>query len=348
MNLFLIGWRPSGGADPRVAETHLRGLVARLPPPRLVAFERWVAPSGRLVMTCAAHESDRVGGIRYAHLERDRLAVFSGRPFRDSLGAYPLFSGQAGGTRWISNSAELVRRVLGTRDLDLSAVAGLVGAGWSLSGEPVWARVRRIPPGVALALRADRPDTETRQLPLEEIAGMAGGGFDPEQTARLLVAGIGALADWPGRPVVLQLSGGCDSRLLLAAAIACGIDVEVVSTGEPDLPDVGIARQLCAAVDVKHQLRPRDPGAALYVGLPDTARFLSLTSGGAISLEDAAGYFTATDGAMRLLLNGQGGEIARAYYGNGDGLGRDELVRKLFDLVATSADLLSPRGRDSS
>lgn len=393
MNLFLIGWSSRGGVDALSSETHLRRVVAQLPPPRPARVEWWTAPSGRVAMACAVHEPNRVGGIRYVHLERDRLALFSGRPFRwtgdeeaegrkpldprsylapaadwideldgrwvaagyddrvgvlrlysDALGAYPLFWGVHGGTRWISNNAQLVRGMLGTQDLELSAVAGLVASGWSLGGEPMWAGVHRFPRGGVVALRPGRPDIDTRQLPLGEIAGMWGAGFDPGRTSRLLVAAVAALTDWPGRPVVLHLSGGRDSRLLFAASVEGGIEVEVVSVGEPNLPDVRLARRICAMVGVKHQLRPADADDAMEAGLLDTSRFLGLTGSGAISLEDAAGYFTAADGAMRLLLNGQGGEIARVYYGSGDLLGRDGLVRALFDRVATSSDLLTPAG----
>jgi hypothetical protein len=142
---------------------------------------------------------------------------------------------------------------------------------------------------------------------------------------------------------VLQLSGGRDSRLLLAAAIAGDVDVDVISTGEPELSDVQIARRICSTVGVKHRLQPRNPGPD--VGVRETARRLRLTSGGGISLEDADGYFTPADGAMPLWLNGQGGEISRAYYGNGNGLDRAALVHRLFELAVKSGDLLTPQGR---
>ena len=51
------------------------------------------------------------------------------------------------------------------------------------------------------------------------------GTFEPERAAELLTAATGALADWPGRPNVVQLSGGRDSRVVLAAALAAGADV---------------------------------------------------------------------------------------------------------------------------
>ncbi|MGH2991965.1 MAG: hypothetical protein ACRDL1_00305 [Solirubrobacterales bacterium] len=394
MNLFLIGWRPSGLADPAAAERALRALLERLPFFDSARIEQWHAESGRATMACVGHPPEQVGAVRYVDSDADGMALFSGRPFEwtgdceadgrapldprfyrrpalewaadldgrvtaaryedrggtlelysDPLGAYPVFSGERDGTRWISNSAELVRTALGTREIDLSVLACLLAGGWSLSGEPVWQHVRRLPRGVVLSLRAGRPDTATELLPLERIAPLPGAGFEPGRTARLLVAATAALADWPGRPAVLQLSGGRDSRLLLAAGLRANVDVEVVTTGAPELPDVRVARELCEVAGKSPELRSPDPGGALHGATSETARLLGLTSGGAISLEDAGGYFSVPVSALPLLFNGQGGEIARAYYGNGDGLTREDLVSELFRAIARSGEILAASGR---
>src|SRR5215208_5456599 len=124
------------------------------------------------------HAPEEVGGVRYAHAEGDRVALFSGRPFlwtadaeadgrapldarfwhdprgdldgryaavrfdgelqvtTDALGAYPLYQTVHEGVRYVSNNAELLRSLRGTRALDLCSVAGLLGGGWPLQGRP--------------------------------------------------------------------------------------------------------------------------------------------------------------------------------------------------------------------
>ena len=194
-----------------------------------------------------------MGGVPYALAERDRLALFSGRPIRwtgdreadgrgpidprhfiegpdssaldgrfvavrcddargeldvitDPVGAYPIYETQVEEVHWLSNNAELLRDLRGTRELDPAALAAVLGGGWSLRGDPVWAGVKRGGAGFA----ADR------------LAPLFGAGFDADRAAALLTAATRALADWPGRPNVVPITGGRDSRLVLAAARRAG------------------------------------------------------------------------------------------------------------------------------
>lgn len=396
MNLFLIGWSPSGAVEAGHAEGALRAYVAELPFFDSDRIECWQAVSGRASLAFVCHEPERVGGIRYVDHDADGMGLFSGRPFQwqgdgeadgrapldpgfyrrpaeewtgdldgrfaaarydeaqgtlevcaDPLGAYPLFSGEMDdGTRWISNSAELVRTALRTGELDLSVVASVLSCGYSLRGDPVWAPVRRIPRGTVMQLHAERSDTEFQLLPLEEIAALPGAGYEPDRAARDLAAAVRAGADWPGRPSVQQLSGGRDSRLVFAAALAAGVEFEARTTGTPDSPDVQVARMLSEQMGVRHRLVSADPGRVLYGSPRDAARIVALTSAGATSLEDAAGYpFEQSAGPLPIWLGGQGGEIARSYYGRGSDGGRDALVQQLFG-ATVDQQLLSDAGRE--
>lgn len=266
--------------------------------------------------------------------------------YTDPLGAYPVFWGERAQTRWISNSAELVRTALGAGDLDLSVLAGLLGGGWSLRGQPAWAGVRRLPRGVVHALRADGPDRQTELLGLERIAALPGAGFDARRAARLLVAATGALADWPGRPNTVQLSGGRDSRLVFAAALAAGVEFTAVTAGAEQAPDVRVARDLCASRGVAHRRLEGDP-EGMHRRSERAARVVGLAASGTISLEHAAGYpLGPSTGALALWLNGQGGEIAGGYYGTAAGLERDDLLATLLRNFAGATELLSARGRE--
>jgi hypothetical protein len=61
------------------------------------------------------------------------------------------------------------------------------------------------------------------------------------------------------------------------------------------------------------------------------AELLDLTASGTASLSDAAGFpFGPRPGPLPLWHSGQGGEVARAYYGSGAGLDRDGLVERLY------------------
>lgn len=326
MNLFLAGGDPSRAAavleslrTPFLAE----GVLARL-------------PDG----ACLGHPPERVGGVRYCVVDGSRYALFAGRPIRwegeaadgrgpldpalyldgvpagmdgrfavvrtggevttDALGAYPVF--RCGS--WVSNWPEALRRVRGSEDgLDLDALAGVVGGGWSLDGNPLWAGIERVP----WAGRHLQP----------------GRGSDPKRAAAILVAGLRALADWPGRPSVVLVTGGRDSRLIAAAAVRAGFGFAARTGGDEEAPDVGGARAVCAALGVEHGLLDPHPFGDFLAHWRAMAQTLATTTGGTATLADAAGFpLQALGGPLPLWHTGQGGEIARDYYGSADLLER--------------------------
>src|SRR5437763_252576 len=73
----------------------------------------------------------------------------------DALGAYPLFEAAAHGARWFSNAPAALSALAGARDLDPVALAGLLGRGWSLAGDPPSAPAAR--GGSCPASRRGRP-----------------------------------------------------------------------------------------------------------------------------------------------------------------------------------------------
>jgi hypothetical protein len=210
-----------------------------------------------------------------------------GRVFADALGAYPVYRrGDA-----VSNNAHALR---GPGSLRVEVLASLLGGGWSLTGDPVWRGVERIkPPPFHVT-----PD------------------FDPDRAASLLTAAVRALADPPGRASVVPITAGRDSRVVLAAALASGIDFETTTGGEPGHPDVEIGRELARVAGVPWRLIEHDPHGSVESDWRRAAELLWLTSSGTASLSDAAGFpFGPRPGPLPLWHSGQGGEIARSYYG---------------------------------
>jgi hypothetical protein len=268
----------------------------------------------------------------------------------DPVGAYPLHEVEADGTRWFSNSAAALRELSGDRGLRLDSVAGLVGGGWPLEGHPVWGGLSRVEPGAVIRLSRDG-EASRSPLPARELARMPGRGLDAEAAARRLTAATAALSDWPGRPAVVPVTGGRDSRVVLSAALAAGLEVEGVTGGAPDDPDVLVAARLCRIAGVPHSLLPADPHGNLWSDHRRAARIVRLTAGGTASLADAAGFpLGPREGPLPLWHSGQGGEIGRAYYGSGEGLDAAGLARRLYDAFTARRphrrELLSAAGRD--
>ena len=267
----------------------------------------------------------------------------------DALGAYPVFVADHGGARWFSNNPSVLRTLAGGRGLDPLALAGLLGGGWSLTGDPLWREVRRLPRGAVLRLRADGSERSNCLLADEEVIGLLGAGFDPAAAAEALVAGLRALAEWPDRPDVVPVTGGRDSRLVLAAALVAGLPFAAVTGGAPTDSDVVAARELCRLAGIDHSLLTPDPHGDLYSAPARAAEVVDLLSAGTACLSDAAGFpLGPRPGALPLWHSGQGGEIARGYYGPARGSGPAELSEQLYRAFVGRrpgrAEIVNPAG----
>jgi hypothetical protein len=275
-------------------------------------------------------------------------AAYDGRAgklvvYTDPLGSYPAYAAEVAGTHWIGNSAELLRALLGTTAVDPSVLASVFDGGWSLRGDPLWHGVRRLPRGRLSTYGDDGAERARELLPIGRVGSMFGAGFRADEAARTAAAAAGALADWPGRSNVLQLSGGRDSRVVLAAALRSGVRLEAVTSGRPGSPDVQVARLLSREAGIAHARREYDPDGVLFGAPHKAATLLMLMCSGTFSLNDAGGFRARRhEGALPLWLSGQGGEIARTYYGVGHD-DREVLVTILHKAFTGRAVARGPR-----
>jgi hypothetical protein len=242
--------------------------------------------------------------------------------FADPLGAYPVYrSGSL-----VSNNAEVLRTACGSTSMRPSVLASLLGGGWSITGDPLWEGVERIQP--------DRPRPEFDSE------------FDPDRAAATLVAALKALSDWPQRPSVVPVTGGRDSRLVLGAAIAAGIDFTTTTGGEPGHPDVEIGRELAATAGVPWSPIEHDPHGSVTGDWRRAAELLQLTSSGTASLSDAAGFpFGPRPGPLPLWHTGQGGEVARSYYGVGSDEPVEQLLRAFVGRNPVRTEIINDEGQ---
>ena len=127
-----------------------------------------------------------------------------------------------------------------------------------------------------------------------------------------LIHGIGSLGD---TGEAIELTGGLDSRLLLAIRILAGRKPRMAITfGSPDQPDVYLASALSEAVGIPHRVIPFDGNH------PDMARrsiFNACQSGGITDLKVYASFIDAFDSLASIReeqITGAGGELAVDFY----------------------------------
>ena len=173
---------------------------------------------------------------------------------------------------------------------------------------------------------------------------LLGAGLDVDAAATDLVDVTRRLADWPGRPSVVPVTAGRDSRLILAAALRADVDFTTNTGGTPGEPDVDVGRALARIAGVDHELIADDPHGGLYSHWRRAAELLTLTAGGTASLADAVGFpFGPRPGPLPLWHSGQGGEIGRGYY-TGTGGDADSVYRAFVMRRPHRRELLSDEG----
>lgn len=105
-----------------------------------------------------------------------------------------------------------------------------------ISGEPVWERV----PGPF--------DSEVPERPVDDLAREL---IDDVSDA------LHAALNFPTARTIINLTGGKDSRLILAVAMHAGIhrEFEYETVGPPDLADVQIAEEITRTLGLRHETR---------------------------------------------------------------------------------------------
>jgi hypothetical protein len=256
----------------------------------------------------------------------------------DALGAYPLYRAVApDGTVWFSGNANVLVKLAGDDARDVESLAGLLAGGFPLTGQPWWRAVRRVERGATITLAAGRGESQRLRMPDEEVVSYFGAGSDIELGARQLVASLEALADWPGRPNLVPITAGKDSRLVFAAALNADMgEWQATTAGRPGVEDVDRAIVVCDAAGVEHHIAEDDPHGIMFTRPARAAQVVALTGAGTANVADGFGFpLGPRDWVMPLWHSGHGSEVGRAVYGTGIGLDREGVVKQLYRFITT-------------
>jgi hypothetical protein len=254
----------------------------------------------------------------------------------DPLGSYPVYSTDSQGTRWLGNNVELLRRLRRQKsdEMDVFALAAFVGCGYALGERSIHAGITRVPRGASLRY-ADGQWTQRDTFPDERIGEMFSVEGSSRDASQVLTSVTRALGDWAGRPVFVSVTGGRDSRLVFAAALEAGIPFQArtiadpAQEGYPMTSEVRVAANLCELVGIPHVVQPREPASDVDARL----RVFRLISPGTVAFNELGRIETASSiDPVEIDLGGQGGELARLFYGDATSAASDEEVARALEV----------------
>jgi hypothetical protein len=184
-----------------------------------------------------------------------------------------------------------------------------------------------------------RPDGSTRARTITHPAHWHPDGLSPTEAVELihndLTAELTAISTMRGLPLVCDLTGGKDSRLILSLALEAGIAdrFEYFTSGPEDLPDVRIAQQLRDRYGLKgHPVaQPKPPESEWNrrepSGLWETYQQFSFATAG---MQTLWSHRRLGSPRQRISVNGIGGEPLYTNYPGSAQLRRPSQLRNFI------------------
>jgi asparagine synthetase B (glutamine-hydrolysing) len=261
-------------------------------------------------------------------------------------GAETVFYAENADVAVIGNRALLVHLVAhpGGPVPDLTGLAGVLNSGYCVTTRTAFAGVRALTAGARVRVDANG-SLVVEPYPVDTGAASAA------DVAEALLASVAPLRS-VDRPVRLGLTGGRDSRLIVALLTSAQVPVTTYTAGSAEDPDVIVAQEVAARLGVdSHKITP-PRGAAVVDGtvtfdVRSRLREAVVLGEGMLSAYDRVGRIDDSYDAQLVPFGGGGGEILRGYYAGAskdlddDGAATRYLRRRLF----AAAKQMASRGR---
>ena len=232
----------------------------------------------------------------------------------DPLGSYQLFTLEHDGAGLLSNSVRILSAIGQKTQLDPIAVSLVLCLDRASDHRTLLRDIRVAPGGRRWSWHPamDRPQHQAYFAPAD-LAAL--------KRRRLTGAGIEHLADHfnglyraLARVAVPRcpITGGRDSRVLAAGCAAAGIEAHYFTSGEPDNPDIRVARQVahCLGVELHEQIVNNEQVHARWDELAQT---LVQQNDGLLTLWQIADMLSQPQRVdqLEVALHGAGGELSR-------------------------------------
>lgn len=367
----------SRGADPRGFPAVLEAAARRGLPFRSdgAPAVTWSNAGGRVLIAAWSNEPEQADRPLLARHGSDGAVGFSGYvqtllPLPSDLaigdldlgGVWSVFAAHSQGVVaatcasgaevvYVAETPELV--VVGNRALlvhlvanpsgpvaDLIGLAGVFNAGYCVTGRTAFDGVRALSPRERFTCDRSGAVRVATYGASETVASA-------EDVVEALFASVEPLRGVE-HPVRLGLTGGRDSRLLVALLTSAGVSVNTLTSGLPGDPDVVVAREVASRLGVPHTVSgPRGAtvdDASVTFDVRSRVREAVVLAEGMLSAYDRVGRIDDRYNADIAPFSGSGGEILRAYFAGSlkDPADPDAVVRYMRDRLYASSQRMAP------
>ena len=252
-----------------------------------------------------------------------------GLALNDQASAMSLYYVEHGGGLYVTTTPIPLARALGLT-LDPHGVAEFLARGAMIVPSTIFAGMRRLGLGEHIETsRSDGVSVDRHWLPYEEPESIRSLDEAATKTASVLVDRVRRFGSL-GTPVLGDLTGGVDSRLVILAACFAGLDVHATLWGTDDHPDVIAAKRVAEAIQRPLlQFNPDDWFSQEISA--DLRRQLTYHTNGDVNFANIYHQWLVRPmlaGQFRLQTNGLGGGLMR-YFAWGQeflGVGRRKLA----------------------
>jgi hypothetical protein len=231
--------------------------------------------------------------------------------FGDPAGLHQIFLAERG-SPIVASRAAFVAALMGDRNPDRDSALWLGTIGYRIGSASGWDGVRQLEQGGLLS--ADASGMHVRAAPLA-LPGER--GFDPDLLAEGLEEAKAAIRLAAGDgPLDLPITGGKDSRVVLAIALAAGFRdrLTLFTRGYAGHPDAEVGAAIAARIGVPHRREPplgsdlpADLGPQAFLARLRTIAFQ--TDGGMGGWDNVA----ASEIGRGTIVSGHFGEVLKAY-----------------------------------
>ena len=236
------------------------------------------------------------------------------RAFADPAGLHQLFH-RAGRGDAVANRAGFLPVLTGQHAIDPEAGAWIATIGYRVGTTTVWQGVRQLTPGTMMV--DDRIVPQPGRIgPPPEPRGFAHGGDQLLDQGMAQARAAVLLSVGEGEPIDLPLTGGKDSRTVLAICLGAGLHdrLRAFTRGYADSPDAVAAAMLAKVAGIPHRREaPLGSDAPADLTLDqfhdNFARLAFQTDGNMGGWDMITGRTAGTE----TLVTGHMGEVLKAY-----------------------------------